>query len=183
MARGSAARQLIRKIEAVPYVEDTKTVQMFSALQHLKEIGHLRKEEGVQILKWKSPRPLRYYLSNSEEDFIEASRVAFYPGTTERIRIHSLTSLNGVNYPAASAILMFYDRTKYPVLDIRVWQQLYFAKLVTTNPRGRAFTLGEWVAYMEAFSFLSVKTGFNVREIEKRIFDIDRMERLENLYS
>ena len=65
----------------------------------------------------------------------------------ELLRMHLLTALNGVNYPAASAILMFYDRKRYPVLDIRVWQQLYKAGLVhfeSTRDRISAFSNG-WI--------------------------------------
>ena len=96
--------------------------------------------------------------------------------------MHILTALNGVNYPAASAILMFYDRTQYPIIDIRVWKQLYKAGLVTTNARGQSFRLKEWEKYLEIIRTLAKSTNLTARQVEKRLFDIDKNEQVGNLY-
>jgi hypothetical protein len=90
--------------------------------------------------------------------------------------------LSGVNYPAASAILMFYDKTKYPVLDIRVWQQLHKAKLVTSNSTGQTFTLKQWDNYLLVIRKLAKDLNLTARQVEKRIFDHDRKTRPGKLY-
>jgi hypothetical protein len=82
----------------------------------------------------------------------------------------------------ASAILMFYDRTQYPIIDIRVWRQLYNAGLVTTNPRGQGFRLKEWEKFLEIIRDFAKKTKLTARQVEKRLFDIDKNEQVGNLY-
>ncbi|MCW5911945.1 MAG: hypothetical protein KIT62_12770 [Cyclobacteriaceae bacterium] len=177
------ATKLIEKIKRTPDFEDEKTQVLFKGIGDIKKQGYLTKEQGIKILKWKSPRPLRHYQKNSEEDFLGISKIAFN-STDERIRIHILTALNGVNYPAASAILMFYDKTKYPIIDIRVWKQLYKAGLVDTNERGQGFRLKEWEKYLEIIRALALKMNLTPRQVEKRLFDIDRneQEQIGNLY-
>jgi hypothetical protein len=174
--------ELIEKIKVTPDFEDEKTIQLFEGLGEIKKQGFITKEQGIKILKWKSPRPLRHYESNSANDFEEISKLSF-ESKDERIRIHVLTALVGVNYPAASAILMFYDKTQYPIIDIRVWKQLYKAGLVETNARGQGFKLKEWEKYLITIRGLAKKLKLTPRQVEKRLFDIDKKEQKGNLYS
>ena len=172
---------MIKKILNTPDFEDEKTYDLLSRLSGIKKQGFITKDQGIEILKWKSPRPLRYYEKNSDSDFREISRIAF-SSKEERVKIHILTALEGVHYPAASAILMFYDKKKYPVIDIRVWQQLHNAGLVKTNPRGQGFRLNEWITYLNIIRNIASETNLTARQVEKRLFDIDREERDGNLY-
>lgn len=89
----------------------------------------------MKILKWKSPRSLKHYNKNSNEDFKKITSLAFQQ-EDEKLKINILTALIGVKYPSASAILMFIDQS-YPVLDIRVWKQLHNLNYVNTNPNGQ----------------------------------------------
>ncbi len=77
---------------------------------------------------------------------------------------------------------MCYDSKNYPVIDIRVWQQLYENKLVTTNSKGQNFKLNEWVKYLEVIRRFSSELNVEARNIEKRIFDYDRTIRKNKLY-
>lgn len=174
------SKGLIEKIKLTPDFEDGKTHQLFEKIGDIKEQGFVTKEQAIQILKWKSPRPLRHYETNSDKDFREISKLAF-ESKEEKVRMHILTALNGVNYPAASAILMFYDRTQYPIIDIRVWKQLYKAGLVTTNARGQGFRLKEWEKYLEIIRAFAKSTNLTARQVEKRLFDIDKNEQVGNL--
>jgi hypothetical protein len=171
-------KQLLRSI---PDKEDDKTIELFHLLDSSNNCGFLTKEQFLKILLWKSPRPLRFYNENSEQTVNEVTTLAFATNN-DSLKIHILTALKGVNYPAASAILMFYDRRKYPVLDIRVWQQLYKAKLVGTNSRGQNFTLQQWDSYLKVIRKLANELNLTARQVEKRLFDHDRITRLGNLY-
>jgi hypothetical protein len=173
--------KLIEKIKRTRDFEDEKTLNLFTYLGDIKKQGHITKEQGIEILKWKSPRPLRFYNQNTESDFINISKLAFET-PIEKLRIHILTGLIGVNYPSASAILMFYDPTKYPIIDIRVWKQLYNAGLTKTNPRGQSFRLSEWEKYLRVIHELASKTQLTPRQVEKRLFDIDKAEQIGTLY-
>jgi hypothetical protein len=161
--------------------DDEKTIKLFMEFQFIKKQDSLTKEQLIKILHWKSPRPLRHYEANSEKDIKEITSIAFAT-KNDGLKMHILTALTGVNYPAASAILMFYDRTKYPVLDIRVWRQLYKAKLVDTNPRGQNFTLKQCEKYFQVIRQLATEFNLTARQVEKRLFDHDKKNQIGNLY-
>ena len=171
-----------RLLLTIEDVEDKKTLELFEKFKSLNSRGYLNKQELIEILRWKSPRPLRYYEANSEREVNEITALAFAT-ESEQLKIHILTALIGVNYPSASAILMFYDSTKYAVIDIRVWQQLYKANLVSTNPRGQNFTAKQWITYLTIIRRLAIDLGITTRQVEKRLFDYDRKSRLGNLYA
>ncbi|WP_283643236.1 hypothetical protein [Croceibacter atlanticus] len=167
-------------IAETPIFEDSKTLELFEYFDSIKEQGFLTKEQGLRILKWKSPRPLKHYKKNSNEDFKKITKLAFQQ-KDEKLKIHILTALVGVKYPSASAILMFLNQD-YPVLDIRVWKQLYNLKYVTTNPNGLNFSLEEWNTYLKVIRSIASEYNTNARQIEKQLFDFDKANQIGNLY-
>ena len=167
-------------ITETPIFEDSKTLELFEYFDSVKEQGFLTKEQGLKILKWKSPRPFKHYNKNSNVDFEKITRLAFLQND-EKLKIHILTALVGVKYPSASAILMFLDQS-YPVLDIRVWKQLYRLKYVKTNPNGLSFTLAEWETYLKVIRKLANTNNTTARQIEKKLFDYDKNNQIGNLY-
>jgi hypothetical protein len=139
----------------------------------------LTKNQDIKILKWKSHRPLRFY--NQNKNFESVTKLALRQ-TDEKLKIHILTSFKGINYPCASAILMFYDRTMYPVLDIRVWKKLYECGLLKENPHGRNFKLDQWEKYLKIIRNLARKNNLTARQVEKRIFEFSKITQKGTLY-
>lgn len=168
-------------ILSVSDFEDIKTIELFKELNFINQQDYLTKEQLLKILRWKSPRPLNYYLTNSEEEIKEITKLAFLI-ENDKLKIHILSALKGVNYPSASAILMFYNPKIYPVLDIRVWRQLYRTGLVDTNPVGQNFTLKECEKFYQVIRELASNLNLTARQVEKRIFDYDKMNQEGNLY-
>jgi hypothetical protein len=72
--------------------------------------------------------------------------------------------------------------TKYPVLDIRVWRQLYYAKMVDTNERGQNFSLNDCAKYFQVVRMLADQLNITARQVEKRLFDYDKANQIGNLY-
>ena len=167
-------------IAETPTFEDSKTIELLEYFNSIKGQGFLDKEQCLKILKWKSPRPLKHYNKNSNEDFKRITNLAFKQ-KDEKLKIHILTALVGVKYPSASAILMFIDQN-YPVLDIRVWKQLYNLKFVKTNPNGQNFSLEEWDTYLKVIRGIANEYNTNARQIEKQLFDFDKANQIGNLY-
>jgi hypothetical protein len=168
-------------IKSMPNKEDKLTLDLFDIVGDIKRLGYLDKEKAIMILKWKSPRPLIRYESNSDLDFIDITRLAFNT-KSDKLKIHILTSLKGVSYPAASALLMFYDKTMFPVIDIRVWKELYSVGLVKNNERGQGFTLEQWWTYVEIIRKIATETKLTARQVEKRLFDYNKQNQKGNLY-
>jgi len=77
---------------------------------------------------------------------------------------------------------MFYDRINYPVIDIRVWKQLYKHGLLSENPNGQGFTLNQWIKYLKVIRKLAIENGMTARQVEIRIFHYDRITREGTLY-
>jgi len=173
-------QKLQRIIEETPYVEDDKTLALFEYFESIKGKTYLTKDQTIKVLLWKSPRPKKHFLLNSENDFKSITKLSFKQDD-ERLKIHVLTALKGVKYPSASAILMFLDKS-YPVLDIRVWKELHKLKLVSDNPRGTNFTLNNWIQYLTLLREIGKVYNLNARQIEKRIFDFDKRNQVGNLY-
>jgi hypothetical protein len=174
-------RLFLHLIQSLPDSDDHRTIEMYAQNQYLKKQGYLTKLELLDILRWKSPRPLKHYESNNEKIVREITKLAF-SAKNDMLKLHILTALNGVSYPAASAILMFYDPKKYPVLDIRVWKQLYAAKLVDSNPSGQNFSLQQCEQFFTTIRQLAQELNLTARQVEKRLFDYDRTTRKGKLY-
>lgn len=110
---------MINILYEIPNFEDEKTMSLFEEFHSLNNQDFLSKEQILKILMWKSARPKHLYESNSEEEIKEITLHAFKT-ENDSLKIHILTALKGVSYPAASAILMFYNPIKFAVIDIRV---------------------------------------------------------------
>jgi len=96
---------------------------------------------------WKSPRPKKQYLKNSEKEIISISKKVLATKFEKR-KIELLTSLKGVLTPTASAILSLIDPKNYGVIDIRVWQVLYLYDSVKVKPNGTNFDFNNWYNYL-----------------------------------
>ena len=173
--------KILKIILATPDTTDETTTNLFSLTTSIKKKGFINKEIGLKILKWKSPRPTKHYDKNSSEDFETITKTAFQQ-KDEKIKIHILTALTGVNYPAASAILMFYDPTQYPVIDIRVWKQLYKYGLLTENSKGQGFSLYQCDTYLNVVRQIAKELSITPRQVEKRLFDHDKKNQVGTLY-
>ena len=172
---------MINLLYSITDFEDKKTITLFGEFELLSNQDYLTKEQLLKILMWKSPRPKQLYNSNTEEEINEITNLAFNT-ENDSLKIHILTALKGVSYPAASAILMFHNRIKFAVIDIRVWRQLYNAKLVDTNPNGQNFSLKECELFYKVIRNLAAEMNLSARQVEKRIFDYDKLTQEGNLY-
>jgi len=177
----NGSRNPISIILREPYLEDEKTLKMFKSLSNIRKKGYLTKKQFLEILNWKSPRPLKYYSANTEKEVQFSTKLAFKI-KNEKLKLHLLTALQGVKYPSASAILMFYNKKKYPVLDMRVWQQLFIAKLLKQNQKGQNFTLNQCIDYFRIVRKIGLDSKLTARQVEKKLWDYDKKVRKNNLY-
>ena len=160
--------------------EDAK--QLFSKMQEARKKGFLTKEEFLQICMWKSPRPKKHYLSNSEENINKITKEAFLT-SSEELKISFLTSLKGVSIPVASAILTSINPQDYGVIDIRVWQTLHTYEQVETKPKGQGFILSDWIIYLSILRKYAEILKLRARDIEIILFFYHKKKQIGNLYS
>ena len=80
--------------------------------------GYLQKEDLERVARWKAPRSAAHVRKNNEE-YVHVVTALAFSTDNERLRIESLTLLDGVGWPTASVILHFYHPELYPILDFR----------------------------------------------------------------
>ena len=165
----------------LPAKEASNAKSLFEEINKNKEKKFLNKEEFLKICMWKSPRPKKYYLMNSEESIIKITRELFLT-ESELIKIERLTILKGVSIAVASAILTAIDQEKYGIIDIRAWQTLHTYGEVTNKPKGKGFDIEDWMIYLKILREKAIKFNTTPRQIEICLFFHHKKIGSGNLY-
>ena len=79
--------------------------------------SYLTKKELREVARWKSPRRAGLTLENTD-DFIKEITERSFTATDDWTKLLTLTQLQGIGQPTASAILHLFDEGEYPILDI-----------------------------------------------------------------
>lgn len=161
--------------------EDKETLKLMNSLKEIKKRGYFTKDEFLKMGMWKSPRPKKLYLQNSEKIVSTISEKVFATKFEKR-RIELLTKLKGVSIPAASAILTLIDPKNYGVIDIRVWKVLHLYDSVKDNPKGKNFDFNNWYNYLMKLRYYAKKFKVSPRDIERTIFYHHKKIQDGNLY-
>ena len=132
------------------------------AFARIRRERRLRREDFLAVAFWKTPRSRPRVERNSERDVRDATREAL-TSRDERRRIESLTALEGVGFPTASAILHFCHADPYPVLDVRAVWSLGLEKI----PR---YDFDFWWKYVRFCRELSRRSGCAMREVDRALW-------------
>ena len=154
---------------------------LIDKLSHIKHRAFFDKPEILQMCAWKSPRPRRLYDSNSDADIRKVSIRAF-AAQCEVERVRLLTSLKGVGVPTASAILTLTNPQDYGVIDIRVWQQLYYYGEVVSRGSGVGLSVENWLEYLQRLRFWARKFKVRARDVEMILFEYHKESQEGTLY-
>ena len=149
--------------------EPRKTLELIEKSKEVKVNGFLSMEQFYEIVMWKSSRPRKHYLNNSEKEIFETSKRAL-SSESEKDKIEILISLNGVSIAVASALLTIINPKEYGVIDIRVWQLLYLYGEVRTKPSGKGFKVEDWLEYLSILRRYAKRLEVSVRHIERVLF-------------
>lgn len=149
--------------------EDPKTKKLIQKLKDVEKRGYFTKSEFLEMCMWKSPRKKPDYIKNSPTKVKDVSTKVFSTNYDKR-KIKLLTSLEGVQIPVASAILMLTNPKKYGVIDIRVWQVLYDLGSVSVNPLGKNFKFNNWYQYLMKIRYYAKEFNVKARDIERTLF-------------
>jgi hypothetical protein len=142
-----------------------KDVEAQAAADTAEQRGSMTREEFLTIVDWKSPRPMRWAEANTADDIEDATRCAFAT-TSARVRIGVLTTLSGVSYPMASAILHLVCKD-VPLLDERA--------LAAFGVGGRSsYTFTFWNAYCAAVLQIADESHLPLRTIDRALWIFGR---------
>ena len=135
----------------------------------IERIGYLTKDQFLQIAKWKTERPSKWYKTNESEFVEEVTKISFN-AQTERLKIEVLRLLNGVDYPVASAILHFgCDPAKYPIIDFRTIWSLY-----GIENRQMKYDFAFWDKYRTDCLTLAAEYDMSIRELDKALWQYSK---------
>jgi hypothetical protein len=139
-------------------------------LSQQPEPKRLNKDFFVKLGCWKSPRQLHAYKANDERLIEEVTRLA-YELTNERIKLHILKLLKGVEVAVASTILHFLQPDIFAIFDIRVRRSLKEAGKWddVTDTSDEA-----WLEYTAIMRNLSDSLGVTLRDLEKALWAHDK---------
>jgi hypothetical protein len=161
--------------------EDAKTAALIRELRQARLRGYLTREELEKVCRWKSARAIHLIKRNSVARVRTATRLAFAT-RSERRKLETLTTLDGVSVPMASAILMLLDPRRYGVIDIRVWQLLYAPGEVTKKPSGIGFDFNNWYQFLTKLRYFAKKLRVGARDIERSLFFAHQANQAGTLY-
>ncbi len=130
-----------------------------------KRRGYYTKPEFMAVCERKSARPRHLFNRNSDE-FIRATTAAVLKTSYEKRRMQKLDDMWGVNIPVAACILTSIDPKIYGFIDIRDWQALYWLGVVKRNPRGRDFSIDDWLQFLYRMRYWARRLKVTVRRLE-----------------
>lgn len=162
--------------------EDEGTVDLIRRLRSARARGYLTRSELEAVCYWKSARAIHHIRSNSASRIRTATRRAL-AATSERARLDALMALRGVSVPMASSILMLVDPRRYGVIDIRAWQLLYAAGVVTGRPSGIGFSFKHWDQFVRILRHFAKRFNVTARDIERALFCAHRQYQKGRLYA
>lgn len=138
-----------------------------------KEIGFYAKEEFLDICEWKSPRNRKRYNKNTEEYIREITKIALSTDTSERLRIESLTLLDGVSWATASVLLHLGHKERYPILDFRALWSLGWEE----PPN---YTFNFWLNYVNYCRELSEECNVEMRILDRALWQFSKENQSAN---
>jgi hypothetical protein len=163
--------------------DENHAIERIQSLQEARQRGYLRKDEFLDICKWKDPRQLRRkdWMSHSDQTIMDMSKRAFSQ-SEEAQKILWLCRLKGVRIPIASAILTLCYPEQYGVIDIRIWQLLYAYGEVDYDQQGDELTILHWLDYLPKLRYWARSFETQTRLIELTLFEHHKQQQEGNLY-
>ena len=124
--------------------------------------GYLTKQELHTIARWKSPRRAALTLENTD-DFIKEIAERAFTSPDNWTKLLTLTQLQGIGQPTASAILHLYDEGDYPILDIHA---LWSVGMEWTARPSYPF----WLDYIELCRNTANRNNVSMRELDRALW-------------
>ena len=134
---------------------------LISIKSKVQDCGCLTKDELYELAYWKSHRSAHWICENSDDFVTEITRSAF-SANSDWAKLMTLTALQGVKEPTASAILHFYDE-EYPILDIHA---LWSVGLPWTTRTSYPF----WLDYIEFCRDTANRNSVSMRELDRALW-------------
>ncbi len=152
--------------------EDIKLERLSRVFQQDGQISNVK--DFLDVVRWKSPRSLGYAKKNrNHEKLRQITRKAFDLASKEKLvealKLLSSGELKGVGVRMATAMLMFYNPTKFTVLDVNVYRSLVHLKVLDSFDCW--FENSEdYPIYLESCRRVSIWFRHNLRDTDRALW-------------
>lgn len=104
-------------------------------------------------------------ISMNDDEFIRQITNKAFQLDSDAMRIRELRKIYGVGVALASVILTFYDPTRYGIIDIHSWREV-FGK----EPQSLFSTSGHYLRWLKCIRNKAEEVELSCRVIEKAFF-------------
>lgn len=125
--------------------------------------GFYSRDQFLRVTLWKTERSKSRCARNTAAAVKEVTWVALH-ATGERLRIGSLTLLEGVQMPTASVLLHLAHKQPYPILDYRALWSL------GVHPAPPYYSFELWWAYTQECRALAEASGVAMRTLDRALW-------------
>ena len=140
----------------------TREQELIDLKPEVQSRGYLTIEELHKIARWKSPRRAALTLENTDTYIQEITENAFTV-TDDWTKLLTLTQLQGIGQPTASAILHLYDKGYYPILDIHaLWS--------AGRQWRRRVSYPFWPDYIQFCRDIANRNGISMRDLDRALW-------------
>ena len=140
----------------------TREQHLIDLISDVQSRRYLTKDELHEIARWKSPRRAALTLENTDNFIREVTKSAF-TATDDWTKLLTLTQLQGIGQPTASAILHLYDKKQYPILDIHA---LWSVGLAWTARTAYPF----WLEYVQFCRDIANRNNVSMRTLDRALW-------------
>jgi len=129
--------------------------------------GFYTRDEFLAVTRWKTRRSQSRCARNSPA-LVEETTAAALRASDERLRIGTLTLLEGVSMPTASVLLHLAHKDPYPIIDYRALWSLGIEK----PPAAYSFEF--WLAYTRTCRSLAKQAGVSMRLLDRALWQYSK---------
>jgi hypothetical protein len=151
---------------AYSYADDAG-VEAIGATARMR--GFYTRDEFLAVARWKTQRSQSRCARNSEA-LVEEATAAALRASDERLRIGTLTLLEGVSMPTASVLLHLAHKDTYPIIDDRALWSLG----IETPPAIYSFEF--WLAYTRTCRSLAKQAGVSMRTLDRALWQFSKVQ-------
>jgi hypothetical protein len=130
----SNLKKLIKNNLNTPETEEA--LNLIFQLKNTNKKEVFNKKDFYNIAMWKTPRPKKYYLSNSEEKIIIIAK-KISSSNSDKEKIELLISLKGVSIAVASSILTIINPKDYGILILEFGNFYIYTTKLKQNPQAK----------------------------------------------
>jgi len=149
---------------ASAYADDA-TVEAIGVTARMR--GFYTRDEFLAVARWKTNRSMSRCARNSAT-LVEETTAAALRASDERLRIGTLTLLEGVSMPTASVLLHLAHKDPYPIIDYRALWSLG----IETPPPSYSFEF--WQAYTRTCRSLAKQAGVSMRLLDRALWQFSK---------